>query len=301
MKNWVRILRFAVFLSFIVHFLLPAKADFSLLLPSESVLTGWETREAPDVYNPPTLYEYINGEAELYHRYGFVRLVTQTYYRSDSEDSSITVNLYDMGSPENAFGIYASYRYPDYQYENLGAEAIVSEYNIKFYQGQAFVDISAWDSGPVYSKGMHLMATEISKKIQGEKTAPEITTLLPRKHRIVKTLKYHPKEMLNQSFLGAGIEADYEMNQDRGTGFIVFCESDSAADASVSRLKTFYQNMGDSLVPDEQSEVLVIFKNDRDEYLIFCPRKSYILGSRGFKRIKTGQILIQETGKSMAN
>jgi len=295
------LLYFIIFVFLIASHLLQAQLELSSLLPPESSLKGWEIREAPDVYGPETLYEYINGEAELYHRYGFVELITQTYYRSGSEDSSITVNLYHMGSHETAFGIYASYRYPEYQYEKVGAEAIISEYNLKFYQGHIFADISAWDSGPVYENGMRSIASAVSQRIGGGTNAPKITTLLPREHQIEKTLKYHPREMLNQSFLGAGVEADYEIDDDRGTGFVIFCKSDSLARASVVKLQTFYQNMGDSFVDGKPSDTLVKLKNNQDEILILNQQRAFILGSRGFKKLKTGELVAQKIAEGLGD
>jgi hypothetical protein len=275
-------------------FSLEAESDLSALLPQNSQLADWNAKDDPEYYSPATLYEYIDGEAELYHRYGFIELISQTYYETDSEESSITVNLYRMGSLENAFGIYASYRYPDYQFEEIGVEAMVSEYGIKFYQDQYFVDISSWDTGENYDQGMRAIAALISKHIGGEKNPPAIIRFLPQTHRVPKSLKYFSKEMLNQSFLGAGIEAEYQIDLDHGTGFVIFCESDSLAENAVNRIRTAYLEMGDSLILPENPRISLMLKNSRNQYFMMQPIKTMIFGTRGFYQINSGEALIQE-------
>ena len=89
------------------------------LFPGGNV-SGWERVGSIDTYAPGTLFEYINGEAELYLKYDFVELATAIYER---EDPSIVVDMYDMGSELNAFGLYSNYRHPRYSFGPVGTEA----------------------------------------------------------------------------------------------------------------------------------------------------------------------------------
>ena len=79
------------------------------LLP---VVEGMKESASPQIYFPETLFEYINGAAEIYLSYDFKELIVAEYQKSGSSDS-IAVEIYDMGNHKNSFGIYSAERYPD--------------------------------------------------------------------------------------------------------------------------------------------------------------------------------------------
>jgi hypothetical protein len=69
-------------------------------------LPGWEIGQ-PDFYNAKQLYGYINGGAELYLEYGFKQVSAQRCSKGDLE---LQVDVYEMTSPEAAFGIFSILR-----------------------------------------------------------------------------------------------------------------------------------------------------------------------------------------------
>jgi len=64
------------------------------------------------VYNPDSLYQYIDGGADLYLLYDFKALLHQNFKSGATE---LTADIYEMNKPEDAFGIYASERSPTYK------------------------------------------------------------------------------------------------------------------------------------------------------------------------------------------
>ncbi len=57
---------------------------------------GWQWDLEPEMYDPKTLFEYINGEAEHYNDYNFVEMVTASHSRTDDEFASFTIDIYDI-------------------------------------------------------------------------------------------------------------------------------------------------------------------------------------------------------------
>ena len=96
------------------------------MLPEADKFENWTLEFGIEHYTPDNLYEYINGEAELYNDYGFAEMITAYYTQSDGGDAAIAVDIYDMGAPLSAFGIYSSYRRPGLDFDMIGTEAIVS-------------------------------------------------------------------------------------------------------------------------------------------------------------------------------
>lgn len=59
----------------------------------------------PELYIGDDLFSLINGGAELYHEFGFVEVLAAEIMLADS--THLKVEIYDMGSPEAAWGIYS--------------------------------------------------------------------------------------------------------------------------------------------------------------------------------------------------
>jgi len=76
------------------------------------------TRESPLLYNPETLYQYIDGGADIYLLYDFKNLLHQDF---NSGAAELTVDIYETGKTEDAFGIYAAERSPTYKFRWVSA------------------------------------------------------------------------------------------------------------------------------------------------------------------------------------
>ena len=73
--------------------LVPLPENFAEMTPLES-------------FTSETLYEKINGQADLYLAFGFLNLTSQRYVHTNNQDMWFEVFKYDMGTPENAFSVY---------------------------------------------------------------------------------------------------------------------------------------------------------------------------------------------------
>lgn len=95
----------------------PQEADLEIF-PAEVLNDGWELDGRVETYDSTTLYEKINGAAELYLSYGFRKL----YYLTIAKGAhSITVELYDQGLFRNALGIFAGQKRPEHAVERSGS------------------------------------------------------------------------------------------------------------------------------------------------------------------------------------
>jgi hypothetical protein len=63
--------------------------------------------ESPKTWHPGNMYEHVNGEAELLKRYGARELLYAIY--EQGVDRYLSVDLLDMGSAINAYGLYRLY------------------------------------------------------------------------------------------------------------------------------------------------------------------------------------------------
>ena len=93
------------------------------------------------VYNRANLFDYMNGEAEVYLPMGF-RLLYVTIYRAEKTDSLTVLETYDMGTPEGAGGIFRKYSGEGGSHlSGIGDGAWADKGIVLFRQGNYFVRI----------------------------------------------------------------------------------------------------------------------------------------------------------------
>jgi hypothetical protein len=232
------------------------KKSMDGLFPSPGFEKGWKWEGKPRHYTPQNLYEIIDGEAELYLSNGCRELGSLLYYNGSAEDTFFVVDIYDMGDPLNAFGLYSGFRHPDYRFEAIGTEGFVSDFGIKFYKGEYYVDVKLSDFSEKCRRAAWNAAETIARRISETRRPPAILGLLPAGGQIPRTLRYIRKEMLNQGFLPGGIEARYAVSGGEATGFVVLFDSAEAALRGFIELKSFYASsvgVFDARLPGERS------------------------------------------------
>lgn len=75
--------------------------------PNLPVAAGEWTASGPgESYDTETIYSYINGHAEVYVAYGFKRCVSRRYAAPGS-DAEIVLDLFEMASPADAYGVFS--------------------------------------------------------------------------------------------------------------------------------------------------------------------------------------------------
>lgn len=84
----------------------PTGVDLGIFPPAIAA-GGWQVDGRVETYDPTTLYEKINGQAEQYLKFGFRQLHFVTLAR---ESTFLNVELYDQGEFQNALGVFASQR-----------------------------------------------------------------------------------------------------------------------------------------------------------------------------------------------
>jgi hypothetical protein len=88
------------------------------ILPVAILDGGWTLDGRLERYDPSTLYEKIDGAAELYLAFGFERL---DYLTLTKDEHSVTLELYDQGRFSNSLGLFSGQRRPDHVVETRGA------------------------------------------------------------------------------------------------------------------------------------------------------------------------------------
>ena len=85
----------------------------------------------PD-YTGEDLWDYINGAADGYLAYHFVKLKIAGY--KDGSGHIVKVEVYRQQQPEDAYGRYSMERSPDYHFIKIGAEGYSEPGLVNLYE-----------------------------------------------------------------------------------------------------------------------------------------------------------------------
>ncbi len=274
---------------------------FEKLLPAPGFAEGWAMEEGIAVYNPDTIADYINGEAELYFPYGFQACLSATYMHNGDSEDTITADLYVMGSPLDAFGIYSNYRYTDSKTVPVGTGGHGDEYQLMFYQNQFFVRLSA--SGEPENNPPILLACAkaISKAIPGKPVSPAPLDLMAVKGLNPSSLKYIGESLLGYAFFPKGLIGEVDVGTERpARAFIVFETSPEAAATALAKYTAYLKEEGAAIDTISTAAGEVMATNDPlYKGAVVMQAGKHILGVIGLAEHDTGVPVLEALHKQV--
>jgi len=211
------------------------------LLPKPGFAEGWTIKDKITSYTEKDLYKYINGEAELYYPYGFHQLATAVYVRTDNPETAIVVDIYEMGSPMDAFGIYSRYRDPDEESVTIGTEGFVNESQLLFAKNRYFVRLSP--SGTVtMEKSIFLAcAHSISKNIPDDQSPQKALNVIGIPEIVPKTETYIAQGVLGYAFFKKGLIADALLDGNTIRIFVILEDSSQSSEQAFNEYKAYLE------------------------------------------------------------
>ncbi len=200
-------------------------SNLSSLIPE---VKGWKLSEPPKLFHSKNLYEHINGGAEAYLAFGFKELLVAYF---EKENSSLTLEIYDMGNNYNSFGIYSVERSPQYQFLEIGNHGYTDGENLFFISGKFYIKIYCSECGENAPETVKSFAMEVEKRITDKGSLPEPLKYFPEEGLVKNSERFFPNNFLGIDFLKNGFQAEYEVNKRRFYLFIIEEKEDTINDA----------------------------------------------------------------------
>jgi hypothetical protein len=194
-------------------------------LPAGDVLAGWTPTGPPSVYIPKDLFELINGGADMYVEYGFRKLIHAEYRKPSDPRVTLTIDLYDMAAPANAFGIYAYERGDRPSNEAVGDEGILSTTSIAFRRAGFYVKIETNDLSGASARAAKPLALRIAALIPGPPGKVGALDRFPDEGRVPGSARLVPRAPAGLEPVGRAFLADYVRAGRKGTLFFSGPES----------------------------------------------------------------------------
>ncbi len=165
------------------------------LLPRE--INGWEAKEKDKLYDPQTIFDYIDGAGEVYRSYNFKLLLARRFSKEGQPD--IVADLFEMASSKDAFGVFTH----DLEGEDAGVGR-GSTYKgglLSFWKGRFFVSLYAEEETKDAKEALFALGKEVAYSVEEEGEKPDIVALLPEEALVGKSVHYfHNHMILNYHF-----------------------------------------------------------------------------------------------------
>jgi hypothetical protein len=214
------------------------------ILPAGGCSEGWVMEEKPALFTVDTLFDHINGEAELYFPYGFDTLATARYVKKATSGSPFVADVYRMGSLLDAFGIYSNYRKAEAPACDVGADCFRSSSQLFFYQDRYFVRLQATDTPTPEQDVFIACGRAISAKLPPGRNRPAELELLNVQGVAPKTERYISQSVLGYPFFRRGLTADAVVGGERTQVFVVIEDSATAARKAFSEYQASLKESG---------------------------------------------------------
>ncbi len=171
------------------------KTEMKKLLPQKIGIFKSDGKD--EFYDRQTSFRYMDGAAELYRSFEFKLLLVRRYLSADLPP--IIVELFDMGSSEDAFGVFS--------FETEGQELKVgqgSDYGgglLRFWKGKFFVNVYAEQEASSTRQDVIEIGKAISKSIGQEGQKPKLIHYLPGEGLSERGIRYfHLHQSLNYHY-----------------------------------------------------------------------------------------------------
>ncbi len=271
---------------------------------------GWALREAPETFTHESLFEHIDGQADLFVQYGFEKSVFAIYRKVDTLDDKIDVDIYDMGNSLQAFGIFSRFR-QDESPANIGLDSYIGDRYAIFYKGKYFVILQATESNPSTVKRL---AVDIESLILDNSPPPQEIGYFPKGGLKPGSIEYFPDGLLGHQFLKRGFKASYVENDEQKIepqdtsqikDFRLFLAMFRSPQEAIDALKLFKENLlkKGKLTKTASARFgpeIVIGTDPYQGKTIVAQKGPFLLGAVGFAQDEAGEQRLSELMNRLA-
>jgi hypothetical protein len=223
----------------------------SPLLPLLPEVPGWKLSEKPRHFFPESLFEYIDGAAEIYLSYDFKELVVAEYRKAGSA-ASLTLEIYDMGEDRRAFGIFSAERFPENRSVPVGNLGYIEGEVLNFISGRNYIKLLCFDGGKETEFSLTQFAKGIDARVKEKGSLPLLLQYFPRENIVAKSEKFILKNVMGYEFLHDGYLASYRQEGRDFECFLIEAAGVPDADRMVEQLLSFLAK--DKLAVEKSSQ-----------------------------------------------
>jgi len=235
--------------------------DMNEYLPDE--IDGLKISGEPRTYDRDGIFRYIDGAGEVYRQYDYRRVLVKQYV--GRENMAITAELFDMGTPSDAYGIFSHSREtPDI---GFGQGSEFKSGLLCFWKNRYFVCLYSEEQSERTESAIRELASQIDSLTPAGGRVPQIVALLPAEgldefrvrffHKYTSlSLHYYlaDENILDLDETTNVVFAQYR--PDAARILLIEYDDPGLADIAIGKFKTAY-------IPDADSSGMMLIENGK--------------------------------------
>lgn len=276
MKSKKIFIAFFVITFFRINIMAQSLNKLASILPHE--INGWSIVETDRLFDNETLYDYIDGSAEMFLSFGFSNVFNRIYSRPNQPD--IIIDLFDMNSSFDAYGVF-SHSVGKVEYE-FGQQSQRTEGAIIFWKNNYYVSILCHPETNQSKQAIYDLAKIIDKSITETGELPPVLKFLPQENLVNESIRYfrHYNWLNSHTFISNdnilnidqnthGLFARYVQGNDNTIFLLIMYPDNSLAEIALNK---FIKNYRERIAVDQ------IAKNENGLWIGIKRIENFILG-----------------------
>lgn len=163
-------------------------------------VAGWEVQDSVRTFDRRTIFDYIDGAGEVYLSYGFRDVTVHRFLREGSPE--ITVEIFDMGSAEDAYGVFTYAR--ESESEGIGQAYEYRGSVLCFWQDRFYVCVTCYEQTAETKEVLPELARQIAERLPDDGSRPPLIDVLPAEQRVEHSERFfHLHSSLNYHYFVA--------------------------------------------------------------------------------------------------
>jgi hypothetical protein len=212
-------------------------------------VADWSRARVDQIYTPQTIFDYINGGAEVYKAYNMRRCLSRQY--TTARGPVIMLDVFDMGTSEDAYGVFT--HDPAGDVLQLGQDGRLRPGWANFWKDRYFVSIYAEEETDAAQNAVQRLAEQVAALIAGRGNRPQILKRLPPQglqadsirflhHPVILNYHYYlsDENLLNLSAQTDAVLAAYRRDQGQALMLLIAYPGPAAAAGAHANFKRHY-------------------------------------------------------------
>ena len=252
------------------------KVSLSHLLPQE--VNGWRSEGKDKIYDPQSIFEYIDGAGEVYRSYNFKQLLVRRFLKEGQPD--LIADVFDMTSSKDAYGVFTHDLEGDEP--GIGQGSTYKGGLLSFWKDRFFVSLYAEEETAEVKDVLHALGMMVASSIKKEGEKPDIISFLPQKNLAEKGIHYfHNHMILNYHFyvsdenillLDQQTEAAFGAYRENETSYYLllvrYPEIEKSAQAYINFLKAYMPDALEEGIVQTEDKKWTAARSKKDFLLI---------------------------------
>jgi hypothetical protein len=228
-------------------------------------IKAWTAVPEDRFFDDQTIFDYIDGAGEVYRAYNMELCLSRRYTAPGQPD--IVLDIFDMGSSADAFGVFTHDR--DGEELPIGQGALYRPGWLSFWKDRFFISIYAQEETKPAERAVRALGAKVADLIPSQGTLPPIISTLPRDGLVPKSVRYlHHPVVLNYHYyvssenilhIGPRTEAVLaEYQRGEGRALLLLVSYPNASEAQEAHARYFRH-----FLPDAGQDGYAVMENEK--------------------------------------